>query len=364
MLKRYIKEHKLYIITFFGCVIIFAVTFLLYGLPIAAVLYPAVLCGVFSLLVGLVGLNAANRKHAMLTDAEKRGIYLDSESLPADKVVEEDYKRIVELLLKEQADNSGKMMAQYQELSRYYTLWAHQIKTPIASMRLKLSGEDSSLSREIMSDLVRIEQYVDMVMTYVRLGSDSTDYTFRDCSLDALVRSSVKKFSSDFIRKKLSFEFEPKGISVLTDEKWIGFVLEQLLSNALKYTQKGSIRMETGYADSSVINGSVINGAEAAGAAGTGAESESQTSGSQVAVLSISDTGIGISPENLPRIFEIGFTGLNGRMENNRASGIGLYLVKRICDNLKIEIRVESVVGEGTCIKLFFSDKKVSVLQD
>ena len=359
MLKRYIKEHKLYIITFFGCVIIFAVTFLLYGLPIAAVLYPAVLCGVFSLLVGLVGLNAANRKHAMLTDAEKRGIYLDSESLPADKVVEEDYKRIVELLLKEQADNSGKMMAQYQELSRYYTLWSHQIKTPIASMRLKLSGEDSSLSREIMSDLVRIEQYVDMVMTYVRLGSDSTDYTFRDCSLDALVRSSVKKFSSNFIRKKLSFEFEPKDISVLTDEKWIGFVLEQLLSNALKYTQKGSIRIETGYADSSVING-----AEAAGAAGTGAESESQTSGSQVAVLSISDTGIGISPENLPRIFEIGFTGLNGRMENNRASGIGLYLVKRICDNLKIEIRVESVVGEGTCIKLFFSDKKVSVLQD
>lgn len=350
IIKRYIKENKRFILIFTGCIVIFAVTFFLYSLPLEAVLYPALLSLVFLLVAGAVGIKSEKDRHDVMEDANRRGVYLDFSALPSDTLIEEDYRRIVELLLEERADNVSEMNAKYQNLTQYYTLWAHQIKTPIASMRLKLSGEDSTLARELTADLFRIEQYVDMVMTYVRLGSDSTDYTFRDCSLDMLIKNSVKKFSSDFIRKRLSFEFEPQGLSVLTDEKWVAFVLEQLLSNALKYTQKGSIRIETG-----------VMPAEK-----NGNDTERQDDGESgsAVYLSVTDTGIGISPENLPRIFEIGFTGINGRMEDNRASGIGLYLVKRICNNLKIEIGAESEVGKGTCIKLVFADRKVSLLQN
>lgn len=341
MLRKYLKGFKTIIILLAGISLIFAVTFFLFGLPFEAVAYPIILSVVFTIVVVVCGAIGEKKKEDILEEAAKRGAYLDTEVLPDDTPVEEAYRRVVELLLEERADNITESNAKYQDLSQYYTLWAHQIKTPIASMRLKLTGEDSRLSRELSSDLFRIEQYVDMVMTYVRLGSDSTDYTFKKCSLDSLIRSSVKKFSSDFIRKKLSLEFEPQGISVLTDEKWLGFVLEQLLSNALKYTQKGSIRIRTGEMDAS-----------------------SSETGDRRYFLEVSDTGIGISPENLPRIFEIGFTGVNGRMEDNRASGIGLYLVSRICKNLGIEISAESVVGEGTTIRLMFSGKETSLLQN
>lgn len=341
MIKQYIKGHKLFIILYIGICMIFAATFILYRLPLMAVIYPVLLGLVLSVVVFLIGINSEKEKHAVMEDAQNRGIYLNLEALPSDTVLEEDYRQVVELLLEERAKNITAMNTKYQDLSQYYTLWAHQIKTPIASMRLKLSGEDSSVSRELSSDLFRIEQYVDMVMTYVRLGSDSTDYTFRECELDSIIRTNVKKFSSDFIRKKLSLEFEPRNLSVLTDEKWLGFVLEQLLSNALKYTQTGKICIETGV------------------------ETVGPEDGEQgKCYLIVSDTGIGISPENLPRIFEIGFTGVNGRMENNRASGIGLYLVKRICSNLGIEITAESEVGKGTIMKLVFSGKKVSMLQN
>ncbi len=341
MIKHYFKGHKPAIILFIGVFVIFAVTFYLYELPLKAVLYPAILSVVFSAVIVVTDLSAEKKKHSLLENAAKGSICMDTGTLPTDTVIEEDYRQVVELLLEERTRDVTEMNSKFQDLSRYYTLWAHQIKTPIASMRLRLSGEDSQLSRELSSDLFRIEQYVDMVMTYVRLGSDSTDYTFRDCGLDSIIRTNVKKFSRDFIGKKLSFEFEPRNLSVLTDEKWLGVVLEQLLSNALKYTRKGKIRIETGRLE---------NGQKEAG--------------DERIYLLVADTGIGISPENLPRIFEIGFTGVNGRMENNRASGIGLYLVKRICSNLGIEIEAESAVGEGTTIRLIFSNKKVSLLQN
>ena len=333
MIKKYINGHKVFIVLYLGICVLFAVTFILYRLPIAAVLYPVIVGIVFSIIVFCVGIYKEKSKIEVLKDAGQRGIYLDTESLPDDTAVEEEYKKTVEILLDERIKNLTEADGKYQDMSNYYTLWAHQIKTPIASMKLKLAGEDSRFSREMKTELLRIEQYVDMVMTYVRLGSGSTDYEFKECSLDTVIKSSVKKFSSDFIGKKLSLEFEAKGITTLTDEKWLGFVLEQLISNAIKYTQKGSIGIKT-----EMINERVC--------------------------LTVSDTGIGIASENLPRIFEMGFTGVNGRMEDNRASGIGLFLVKKICKNLGIDISVESVLGKGSSVKLVFGENKVSTLMN
>ena len=327
---NYIKEHKRFLICFFGVCLIFFTVFFLYSLPLEAVIYPVILSMVFIMIMFVCGYLNEKKKLLQLSEAEKRRELMDTCELPATTEVEKKYAELIALLLDENAAAAGKMQENYQELSRYYTLWVHQIKTPIASMRLKLSEADSDGARAILSDLKRIEQYVDMVMTYVRLGSGASDYVFRSCALDGIIRASVKKFSSDFIMKKLSLDYEETELSVLTDDKWLGFIIEQLLSNALKYTQKGKISI-------------------AAKKSGDGRAAE----------LIISDTGIGISEENLPRIFEPGFTGMNGRIENNRASGIGLYLVKRVCDNMGIDITVDSEVGRGTSVCLRIKDEKL-----
>lgn len=320
-IKGYLKEHILFIGAFLGICVIFLLVFALYGIPLKAVLYPVVLSIALMTVILIIGIIQEKKRHKLVVDALVRKELVDETMLPpALTVIEADYRELVRILQQERVEALTAVNVKYDKLSEYYTLWAHQIKTPIASMRLKLTGADSNLVRAINSDLLRIEQYVDMVMTYVRLDSESTDYSFHVCNLKNVIRANVKKFSADFIAKKLSLEYESTDIEAMTDEKWLGFVIEQVLSNAVKYTRAGKI--------------SIITEQTASGPA-----------------ISISDTGIGISPENLPRLFELGFTGYNGRTDN-RASGIGLYLCKRICDNLGIDLSVESTIGEGTTVKL------------
>ena len=140
---------------------------------------------------------------------------------------------------------------------------------------------------------------------------------------DEIIRSSVKKFASEFIDRRIRLEYDSVDIQAVTDEKWFAFVVEQLLSNALKYTREGSIKIY-----------------------------------SEGKVLCIKDTGIGIAPEDLPRVFDKGYTGCNGRTDR-RASGLGLYLCRRICQNLGIDISISSTVGEGTTVRLDLSQYKL-----
>ena len=208
----------------------------------------------------------------------------------------------------------------------YYTVWAHQIKTHIAAMRLSLQNEDTPLTRKLTNDLYHIEQYVEMVLTFLRLNSDSTDYVFKEYDLDNIVQSAVKKFSSEFIGRKLRLIYDPLNTSVITDEKWLSFVIEQVLSNALKYTPSGSITI-------SLVGEKTLR---------------------------IEDTGIGIAPSDLPRIFENGYTGFNGRTDKT-ASGIGLYLCRRVCNNLGHTITANSTVDVGTAIDIDLTQTKLEM---
>ena len=208
----------------------------------------------------------------------------------------------------------------------YYTIWAHQIKTPIASMRLNLQSEDTAFARRISEDLFRIEQYVEMVLCYLRLDSGSTDYIIREYDLDSIIKQAIKRFAPQFIRRRIQLFYEPVHASVLTDEKWLLFVMEQVLSNALKYTESGSITI--------VLEAPLT--------------------------LCIRDTGIGIAPDDLPRIFEKGYTGYNGRSDK-KASGIGLYLCRRICKNLGHTITALSSLDAGTEIRLGLAHEKIKI---
>lgn len=244
----------------------------------------------------------------------------------ADSIEAQDYQTIVALLQEEQTAYQSSMEQRFTDMVDYYTVWAHQIKTPIASMRLQLQNEDTPLSRKLMGDLFRIEQYVEMVLMFLKLDSDSTDYLIKQYDLDPIIRQAVKKFSGEFISRKLQLHYEPVNTKVITDEKWLSFVIEQVLSNALKYTPVGSITISL----------------------------------KPDKKLCIQDTGIGIAPEDLPRIFENGYTGYNGRIDK-KASGIGLSLCKRICTNLGHSITAQSTVDVGTCITIDLSQRDLQV---
>ena len=230
------------------------------------------------------------------------------------------YDRLRKILLQAQKEEN------YRELVEYYTLWVHQIKTPIAAMRLILQGSEAPESQELAEELQRVEQYVEMVLCYLRLDGDSTDYMIKEYSLDKMLKQVVRRHASVFIRKRIRLNYENTGVYVVTDEKWLTFVLDQIFSNALKYTLSGSITVTV----------------------------------EKPKTLCIRDTGIGIAPEDLPRIFERGYTGNGGRTDK-RASGIGLYLCRRICDNLGHRILVTSVPGEGTEVRIDLKNAELEV---
>ena len=310
----YIRQHRRLLIALTLFAAVFSASFALYRLPLKAVLYPTALCAVFGLVFAAADFFQKARKHALLSEMKKLPAAMISAMPPAETIEDGDYQEMIRALQDEIAALGNSTAARYQELTDYYTVWVHQIKTPITSMRLTLQNEDTPLSRKLKSDLFQIEQYVEMVLAFMRLDSDESDYVFREHSLDAIIRQSVAKFASEFIDRNIVLFYESIQKSVITDEKWLAFVIEQLLSNALKYTREGGIKIYL-----------------------------------REAALCIEDTGIGIAAEDLPRIFERGYTGYNGRADK-RASGLGLYLCKRICGNLGFGIRVTSEPGRGTTV--------------
>ena len=316
----YLKEHARLIIALALAVAVFAASFALYDLPLSAVTYPAALCFVLTLVFVMVDFVRAKRRHAEFMSLTEITAAEEKLLPPVRSIDDADYRRIIALLADSREEISRASHRRWSDMIDYYTVWVHQIKTPIASMRLTLQSSDSPQSRRLSSDLGRIEHYVEMALVYLRLDSESSDYVIREFELDPLIRRSVKKFAGDFISKRLSLELTPTETRVISDEKWLAFVIEQILLNSLKYTREGSVRIYM---------------------------SEPKT-------LCVRDTGIGIAPEDLPRVFEKGYTGRNGR-DDLRASGLGLYLCRRVCNNLGHGISAVSAPDRGTEIRIDLS---------
>lgn len=313
----YIKQKsKILLIILLFC-IIFAIVFYLYKLPVEAVIYPSLLCILFGAILIVLDFAKIKRRHKILEKLGNMPSAMIDELPSVSNINDYGYQRIIRSLQKEISQLESDSNNRFNDMVDYYTVWAHQIKTPIASMRLTLQNEDTPLSRKLLSDLFRIEQYVEMIMAFLRLDSTSSDYVFKEHNIDTIIRQAVKKYANEFIDRKISLVYNPIDYTVVTDDKWLSFVIEQILSNALKYTQKGSIKI---YMNENMM-------------------------------LCIEDTGIGIAPEDLPRIFEKGYTGYNGRSDK-KASGLGLYLCKRICKNLDTGITVLSEIDKGTIVRI------------
>ena len=210
------------------------------------------------------------------------------------------------------------------DLMDYYTLWAHQIKTPIAASSLLVGEiEDKKVKNQLEQELFKIESYVNIVLQYLRLESFHEDLVLKKENAEDLVKEIVKKYAIFFIQKGLSLNLHDLDRTIITDKKWFVVILEQVLSNSLKYTSQGGIEIYF-----------------------------------QEDTLYIKDSGLGIQDADLLRVFERGFSGYNGRL-TQQSSGLGLYLSKKIADELGHQISIASQVGQGTTVMISFSEKKM-----
>ncbi|CDC71950.1 MULTISPECIES: sensor histidine kinase [environmental samples] len=318
-LLAYLKRQRLLLVLLAGIAAVFAAVFSLYDLPLEAVGYGALLCLVLGAVLFILGFRRFRSRHRELRQLLDRA---EEPVLPlplAGDLLEEDYQALLTAVAAHRTRLLARERDKLEDMTDYYTLWAHQIKTPMAAAGLLLQ-EDPPPREQLEAELLKIGQYVDMVLGYLRLDSDSTDYVFQDTDLDALIRQGIRKFARLFILKHITLDFRETGRTVLTDGKWLSFVVEQLLSNALKYTPAGgTVRI---YGDGET--------------------------------LVVADTGIGIREEDLPRIFEKGFTGYNGRA-GQKSTGIGLYLCRRVTEKLNHDLTIVSRPGQGTIVRLDLS---------
>lgn len=295
---------------------VFAAVFALYGIRMEAAWYPILitaLFGVIMLAAGFVRYDKRRRNMERILSSD--GIFPDAaDILPkAESLEEEDYHELLGKMEAAFRKKKGEWDASRRDMDDYYATWVHQIKAPIAVMKVMLQQEDTPENRELSAELFRVEQYAEMALCYVRLGEGASDLVIQEYDLDTIIRKAVRKYAGQFIRRRIRLVYEGTTVRVITDEKWLSFIIEQLLSNAVKYTSEGSVTL------------AVEDGKK----------------------LSVTDTGIGISPEDMPRIFEKGYTGYNGRLDK-KSTGIGLYLCRKAAEKLGHVLTAESEPGKGS----------------
>lgn len=280
--------------------------------------YPTLLGAVLlAVWLGMDFLRFARKHQALKLVRNHVAVTLDN--LPeARGQIEEDYQQLLAELTARKNQQLSEGAASKAELIEYATLWTHQVKTPLTALQLLSEELEGEARGELIKRLFEIEQYSDMMLQYLRLEGDGTDFVLKAYSVKGMVNQAVRYFARVFIAKGVAVKLDiPEDAVAVTDEKWMVFVLKQLLSNALKYTREGCITI------------SWVNGWQ----------------------LVIEDTGIGIAPEDLPRIFERGYTGYNGR-KDKKATGLGLFLSRRILTLLNHDISITSQVGKGTKVTL------------
>ena len=304
--------------------------------------YAAVLDAILLLITVLVGFFRYSSKVKALSNALKRPVEEQAQLPEATDDVEILHHRLLENQSIARSESESSAAVRQSRMRDYYSMWVHQIKTPISAMKLLLEAEREELG-QLMCDeepqatltelsdnldsfedeLFRIEEYVSMALQYQRVSSTENDFVLEKISLDGVIRDTIKKYAKIMIRRHIGINYSGTKKQVYTDEKWLAFILEQILSNAIKYTPQGFVTIET-------------------------AEEKERF------FITIKDTGIGIKAEDLPRVFEKGYTGYNGHADK-KATGIGLYLCRQMADKLGHTIRMESELGKGTKVWIGFN---------
>lgn len=303
------------------------------------VVYAAVLDAMIIIITVLAGFLGYSSKVKALSNALERPVEEQAQLPEAADDVEMLYHRLLENQSIARSESESSAAIRQSQMRDYYSMWVHQIKTPISAMKLLLEAEREELGQLICDDeqsqcllsdnmdsfedeLFRIEEYVSMALQYQRVSSTENDFVLEKVSVDGVIRDTIKKYAKIMIRRHIGMNYSGTVQEVYTDGKWLAFILEQLLSNAIKYTPQGVVTIET-------------------------VEEKDRF------FITIKDTGIGIKAEDLPRVFEKGYTGYNGHADK-KATGIGLYLCRQMADKLGHTIRMESEIGKGTKVWIGF----------
>lgn len=338
-LTNFIKQNYIWILMIVTMSCIHLLYMYLIGARKQDVVYAAVLDAILLLITVLVGFFRYSSKVKALSNALKRPVEEQAQLPEATDDVEMLYQRLLENQSIARSESESSAAIRQSQMRDYYSMWVHQIKTPISAMKLLLEVEreelgqlicDDEQSQYLLSDnmdsfedeLFRIEEYVGMALQYQRVSSTENDFVLEKVSVDGVIRDTIKKYAKIMIRRHIGINYSGTGQEVYTDGKWLAFMLEQILSNAIKYTPQGFVTIET-------------------------AEEKDRF------FITIKDTGIGIKAEDLPRVFEKGYTGYNGHADK-KATGIGLYLCRQMADKLGHTIRMESEIGKGTKVWIGF----------
>ena len=234
-------------------------------------------------------------------------------------------KNTIEAIDKSMLENVNKYKYMTEDYKEYIELWIHEIKIPIAASKMVIENNKNEVTKSIDEELNKVENYIEQALFYARSNTVEKDYYIRKVVLKEIVNESIKKNKSSLIQEKISIDIHDLEIEVNTDNKWIVFILNQIIQNSIKYRKKENSVIEI-YANQ----------------------------GKENVILYIKDNGIGIKQGEITRVFEKGFTGTNGRLSNKKSTGIGLYLCKKLCNKLGIGIELNSVQNEGTEVKLVF----------
>ena len=235
------------------------------------------------------------------------------------------FKNSLEQIDKSMLENVNKYKYMTEDYKEYIELWIHEIKIPIATSKMVIENNKNAITKSIDEELDKVENYIEQALFYARSNTVEKDYYIRKVVLKEIVNESIKKNKSSLIQEKISIDIHDLEIEVNTDNKWIVFILNQIIQNSIKYRKKENSVIEI-YANQ----------------------------GKENVILYIKDNGIGIKQGEITRVFEKGFTGTNGRLSNKKSTGIGLYLCKKLCNKLGIGIELNSVQNEGTEVKLVF----------
>lgn len=338
-LTNFIKQNYIWILMIATMSCIHLLYMYLIGARKQDLVYAAVLDAILLLITVLVGFFRYSSKVKALSNALKRPVEEQAQLPEATDDVEILYHRLLENQSIARSESESSAAIRQSQMRDYYSMWVHQIKTPISAMKLLLEAEreelgqlicDDEQSQYLLSDnmdsfedeLFRIEEYVSMALQYQRVSSTENDFVLEKVGVDSVIRDTIKKYAKNMIRRHIGIKYSGTGQEVYTDGKWLAFMLEQILSNAIKYTPQGFVTIET-------------------------AEEKDRF------FITIKDTGIGIKAEDLPRVFEKGYTGYNGHADK-KATGIGLYLCRQMADKLGHTIRMESEIGKGTKVWIGF----------
>lgn len=337
--SQYLGDKLAAIVLFLSATGLSAAMLLAFGLQAAGVIFvELVLFAAFVAALILGYMKRARFYHETLDTLE----HLDKKTLITEILDRPDFLegKIIYDTLALATKNMNDTLAQYrlssEEYRTYIETWVHEIKTPIAAAHLTIENNPGTLARTFSDELNAIERFVEQALYFSRSANVENDYSIREVTLREIVNETLRRNQQTILDSKMRLEIEALDITVYTDIKWMTFILGQLISNAIKYSDD-SQREPTLSISAQQLDAGLS---------------------SVRTILTIKDNGRGIPPEDVPRVFLKGFTGANGRIDK-RSTGIGLYLCKQLCDKMGLDLQLASIVNEGTQVTISFPQNKL-----